>query len=146
MTHSFKTAGLAALAGIGLFANPALADEHGEDATQMSRGEQRLAKMLDGRVAGEPESCINTLATGSLQIVDRTALVYRQGRTLWVNYTRNPESLDDDDYLVIKKFGDAGRLCRLDNVTSHDRGSNFFSGIVMLDDFVPYRLADKSES
>ena len=142
---TFLTAGAIALAACGLAATPALAEHHEGDAPEMTKGEKKLAKMLEGRVAGEPESCINTFTSGNLQIIDGTALVYKQGRTLWVNRTRNPESLDDNDYLVIKKFGDASRLCRLDNVTTHDRGSNFFSGVVLLEDFVPYRLPDKAE-
>lgn len=126
-------------AALALMAIPASAEEQ---ASAPSKGEQQLAKMLEGRVAGEPERCINTMGGGNLTIVDGTALVYRDGRTLWVNRTRHPEGLDDDDYLVIRKFGSASQLCRLDNVTTHDRQGNFFTGVVMLEDFVPYRKAE----
>lgn len=108
-----------------------------------TKGEEKLAKLLEGRVAGEPTDCINTLrGGGSLQIIDKTAIVYRQGKTVWVNRTARPETLDDDDYLVIRHFGSGSRLCRLDNVTTRDRTGNFFSGAVFLEDFVPYRRAD----
>jgi len=127
------------IAALAILAMPASAEE---DAPAPSKGELKLTKMLDGRVAGEPARCINTFGGGNLQIIDGTALVYRQGKTLWVNRTRNPDSLDDNDYLVIRKYGSAGQLCRLDNVTTHDRTGNFFTGVVFLEDFVPYRKAE----
>lgn len=127
------------IAALALLALPASAEE--QDGAP-SKGEAELAKLLEGRVAGEPERCINTFGNGSLRIIDGTALVYRQGSTLWVNRTRNPNSLDDDDYLVIRKYGGSSQLCRLDNVTTQDRGGNFFTGVVFLEDFVPYRKAE----
>lgn len=126
-------------AALALMAIPASAEE---EAPAPSKGELKLAKMLEGRVAGEPERCITTFRGGNLTIVDRTALVYRDGKTLWVNRTRNPDSLDDDDYLVIRKYGASSQLCRLDNVTTHDRTGNFFTGAVFLEDFVPYRKSE----
>lgn len=134
--------GALAIAAFGLAATPVLAEQHEGDAPELTRGEAKLAKMLEGREAGEPQDCINTFSSSNLQVIDGTALVYKQGKTLWVNRTRNPESLDDSDYLVIKKFGSAHQLCRLDNVTTRDRGSHFFSGVVFLSDFVPYRKAE----
>ena len=128
----------AAAAMTAMLAAPAV---HAEDR-EMTKGEQRLAEMLEGRVAGEPRSCISTLPSRSLTVIDETAIVYESGDTIWVNYTRNPESLDEHDYLVIKKFGASRQLCRQDNVTTRDSGSNFFSGVIMLEDFVPYRRAE----
>jgi hypothetical protein len=125
---------LAAITAAGVLAAPALADR--------PTGEEKLARMLEGRVAGEPSSCVNTLRGASVQIIDRTAIVVRDGRTLWVNRTAHPQSLDSDDYLVIRHMGGGSRLCRLDNVTTQDRTGNFFTGAVFLEDFVPYRRAE----
>lgn len=129
-------------AAIGLAAMPASADDHAE----MSKGEKRLAKMLEGREAGDAKRCIRTSPSRGLTIIDGTAIVYKEGKTIWVNRTRHPGSLDDDDFLVIRKFGSTNQLCRLDNVTTRDRFSQFFTGVVMLEDFVPYRMADKEHS
>ena len=76
-----------ATAAFGMLSSPVLADEN----AQMTRGEEKLAKLLDGRVAGEPQSCIRTLGSRNLSQIDGTALTYRDGDTVWVNYTRNPE-------------------------------------------------------
>ena len=134
---------ITAVAALGLFATPALAGQ--EHEAEMTKGQKELAELLEGRVAGEPERCINTFGSGSLRIIDKTALVYKKGDTVWVNYTKHPKSLDDDDYLVIRKYGSTNQLCRLDNVTTRDRGGNFFSGVIFLEDFVPYRKVEKAD-
>lgn len=127
-------------AACGLLAAPSVS------AKEKLKGEAKLEKMLEGREAGEPSRCIRTLGSSGFTKIDGTALVYRQGRTLWVNRTRNPESIDDDDYLVIRKYGgSASQLCRLDNVTTRDRFGNFFTGVILLEDFVPYRLKEEAE-
>ena len=100
--------------------------------------EAKLAKMLDGRVAGEPRDCIFLPSIRGSRIVDKTAIVYDAGRTLWVNRPRSgAESLDDDDILVTRLHSSS--LCSIDIVELQDRYSNFYSGFVGLGEFVPYR-------
>ena len=121
----------------------ALTTGAGVAAKDKKTGEEKLAKILDGRVAGKPVDCIHTWRSGNLSIVDNTAIVYRDGRTIYVNRTQHPEDLDWNDVLVIKRF-DSGQLCKLDNVTTIDRGSGITTGVVFLTDFVPYTMPDKS--
>lgn len=102
-------------------------------------GEQELAKMLEGREAGKPVSCIPSTLSNETRVIDKTAIVYRVGSTLYVNRPSNADRLDDDDILVTKLH--TGQLCRLDTVQLHDRTSFFWSGFVGLQDFVPYRKA-----
>lgn len=105
--------------------------------------EDQLAKLLEGRVAGKPQSCIPLSTTRSSQIIDKTAIVYRIGSTLWVNRPKGgAESLDDDDILVLKTSG--SQLCSIDTLELHDRSSHMYSGFVSLGEFVPYRR-DKGE-
>lgn len=100
-------------------------------------GEAKLAKMLEGRVAGEPQSCISAHSSHRLEIIDGTALVYDAGGTIYVARPSDPNSLDDDDILVIKRTG--GQLCSLDVMQTVDRTTGMLTGIVFLSDFVPYR-------
>lgn len=100
-------------------------------------GEEKLAKMLEGREAGKPVSCLPLGQANESRIIDKTAVVYRVGSTLYVNRPTNPESLDNDDILVTRLT--TGQLCRLDTVQLRDRTSFFYSGFVGLQDFVPYR-------
>ena len=108
------------------------------DARPRIAPEAKLAKMLDGRVAGEPRDCIFLPSIRGSRIIDRTAIVYDAGRRLWVNRPRSgAESLDDDDILVTNLHGSS--LCSIDIVQLQDRYSNFYSGFVGLGEFVPYK-------
>lgn len=103
-------------------------------------GEERLAKLIEGRTAGTPSDCIFTTPTGNdLTVIDGTALVYKAGGKLWVNRTRTPDAIDSDDVLVVRRFG--SNLCRTDTITLVDRLTGMFTGVIFLDDFVPYEKA-----
>lgn len=99
--------------------------------------QERLEKILAGRVAGKPVSCINLTTARDSQIIDKTAIVYNDGNTIWVNTPKFPNHLDDDDVMVTETHG--SQLCRMDVVRMHDRSDFMYSGFVSLEDFVPYR-------
>lgn len=103
-------------------------------------GEARLEKMLEGRVAGKPQSCINTFLNRNSTIIDRTAVVYGSGRTIWVNRPANARDLDDWDALLVRQHGT--QLCRQDIVTTFDTSSGMYTGNVFLTEFVPYTRVD----
>ncbi len=104
--------------------------------------QQQLDKLLAGRVAGKPVSCISLLDSNNTQVIDKTAIVYGWGRTLYVNTPDDARSLDGDDILVTKITG-SNQLCRLDTINLRDRTSHSFSGFVVLNDFVPYTRTGK---
>ncbi len=121
------------IAAAALAATPAVAKEK-------LAPEAQLAKLLEGRTAGEPQDCITLSSVSDSQVIDKTAIVYRIGGTLWVNRpTTGAESLNDDVVLVTKL--PTGRLCSIDTVQLHDRTSHFYRGFVGLGKFVPYRRA-----
>ena len=129
----------AAAAAFTLLAAPASAQETPSEPTAvLSKGEAKLAKMLEGRVAGEPQRCITLRGSDRLTIVDGAALVAERGDTIWVNRTAHPETLDDDDRMTIRKAS-SSQLCRLDQITTSSRTGNFYTGNIFLEDFVPYR-------
>lgn len=130
-----KIALLIAAAG-ALLAGPAL------QAKERLTGEQELAKLLEGREAGEPVSCIPLHRASDARIIDKTAIVYDSGRTIYVNRPRHADSLDDDDIMVTTLH--TSQLCRLDTVRMHDRSGHFFTGFVGLEDFVPYRRVERN--
>ncbi|MGB3804272.1 MAG: hypothetical protein WA935_09575 [Sphingopyxis granuli] len=121
------------IAATALAATPAVAKEK-------LAPEAQLAKLLEGRTAGEPQDCITLSSVSDSQVIDKTAIVYRIGGTLWVNRpTTGAESLNDDVVLVTKL--PTGRLCSIDTVELHDRTSHFYRGFVGLGKFIPYRRA-----
>jgi hypothetical protein len=121
----------ALIAAAALAATPAAAAEKPDP-------EARLARLLEGRVAGEPQKCITLSNVSSSQVIDETAIVYRIGSTLWVNRPEGgAESLDDDDILVTRTIG--SQLCNIDTIELRDRSSRMYAGFVSLGDFIPYR-------
>ncbi|RRN65046.1 hypothetical protein [Caulobacter sp. 602-1] len=106
-------------------------------------GEAKLAKLLEGRVAGKPVHCINLRATDSSEIIEGTAIVYKgPGGRLYVNRPRGgADSLRRDDILVTKTV--TSQLCNIDVVTLVDPLARFPRGFVNLGDFVPYAKPGK---
>jgi len=110
------------------------------DAKPRLSGEEKLAKLLEGRVAGEPTHCIYLPRIRSSRIIDDTAIVYDAGSVLYVNRPRaGAYGLDDDDVMVTDLHGGGSSLCSIDVVRLHDRSTLFYNGFVSLGDFVPYR-------
>ncbi len=99
-------------------------------------GEQQLAKMLDGRVAGKPVRCISTFGTVSTTIIDKTAIVYESGSVFYVNRPKFADSLGSDDVMVTRLT--SSELCDIDIVQLHERTGMWFKGSVSLSEFVPY--------
>lgn len=128
---AFATAALAALAATAALSPAA-------HAREKLTGEQQLAKLLEGRVAGEPVDCINPATTWNTRIIDKTAIVYDAGNVIYVNRPADPRSLDSDDVMVTEVRG-AGQLCSVDIVRLHDRNGMWYRGFVGLEKFTPYR-------
>lgn len=109
----------------------------GAKQTAAEKGEAKLTKMLEGREAGKPVSCISNMQNRDLTVIDRTALVYGSGTTIYVNRTQDPRWIDRDDIIVTKPTN-AAELCRMDSMHTMDRSTHMRGGAIMLDDFVPY--------
>lgn len=127
--------GLAALA-LGAGATPALADEPAN-----TPGEVELAKLLEGRVAGEPQRCIPDSNSRSLTVIDHTALVFRLGSKIYVNRPAGVEALDWNDVPIFERYG--SQLCRQDRVQLRDRNSLIPGPYLFLADFIPYTMVDE---
>ena len=105
-------------------------------------GEAELARLTEGRVAGEPVDCLDTRRFTGTRIIDRTAIVYEApGGMLWVNVPRGgAHTLDEWDVLLTRQFSTS--LCRGEIVRLLDPTTLMQTGAVSLGDFVPYRRAD----
>lgn len=123
--------------GLVAMTAPAQADSRAE------RGEARLAKALEGRVAGKPVRCIDQRNILSSQIIDRTAIIYRgPGNVLYVNRPNGREALDSNAILVTDSFN--GQLCSIDTVRLVDRSpGGMMRGVLGLNEFAPYAKPKK---
>jgi hypothetical protein len=115
----------------------ALAGATAHSADRVEKNEARLAKMLEGRTAGEPVACIPMPNGARLEVIDGVAMVYKSADILYVARPTDPKMLGRDDVLVIERFG--GQLCHTDVVRTIDRQGGYFTGVVFLGKFVPYR-------
>lgn len=128
-----------------LATQPVAAENHEDhDSAAMTEGEAKLAELLEGRVAGEPQSCIRSRLNDRLTVIDDTAYVYGRGKTIYVQRTRNPESIDRHDALVSRRFT-SSQICKLDVMTTIDPFNGFLTGVVFFDDFVPYTRVEDAE-
>jgi hypothetical protein len=105
------------------------------------KGERSLAKMLEGRTAGQSIDCIDPARAFSSEIINGTAVVYRMpGGKIYVNRPRvGAEFLDQDNMIHTRTFG--ARLCSYDMVTLVDRGGRLGllpAAFVSMGPFVPY--------
>ena len=104
------------------------------------RGEARLAQALAGKVAGQPITCLPSYRTNQMEVIDRDTIVYRDGRTSYVQHTNGhcyPNGPRGGYYLVTRSFGSAG-LCRGDIAQVVDSASRMFAGSCSFNEFIPY--------
>jgi hypothetical protein len=120
-----------------------LASSGAATAGQKATGEEELAKLLVGRVAGKPVNCIQQSSLSNSTIIDKTAIVYRSGSKLYVNRTRDPHGLDSDQILVNKNA--SSQLCSIDKLDLVDRDSHMWDGFAVLGEFVPYERVKNSQ-
>jgi hypothetical protein len=128
-----------AVTAFALAATPQIAQAADKKPAQnkaAEKGEAQLAKLIAGRTAGKPRSCIPAQISTRLRVIDNTAIVYDAGKTLWVARPDDPRSLNTSDILVIKRY--SSELCKQDVIHTVDRMSGFMTGVVFLNDFVPY--------
>jgi hypothetical protein len=119
------------------FALAALATAVPSPAAADAKGEAQLAKLLDGRVPGAPVHCLSRNERENMQVIDRTALVFRDGKTLYVNRPGGVNFLTWSDIPVFKIWGD--QLCSKDIAHLHDRSSGIGGPALVMGDFIPYR-------
>jgi hypothetical protein len=101
----------------------------------------KLDKLLAGRVAERPRSCISLRPSLRSRIVDN-AIVYEESQRLW--YVNRPDggrctSLRPNRTIVTRTS--TSQLCRGDIVRVIDPPGPIEYGACGLDDFVPYRKA-----
>lgn len=99
------------------------------------KGEAKLQKMIEGHVAGEPTRCINMTGRDGLQIVDRTAVIFKSGDTIYVGRPLHPSVLRKEGSLAVVR-SNSMRVCTDDSIVAvHSRG---IGRQVQLAEFVPY--------
>lgn len=122
---------------------PLLAGCVANEARQAGRDEIALARDLSGRQAGEAQTCLPVpIGPGSLQAVNNRTLVYRQGRTIWVNrLAADCPGLRPLSTIIIGV--QSGGYCRGDHIRARQPNDIIAGPVCSLGDFTPYRAASR---
>ncbi len=104
--------------------------------TRQERNEARLAEMIEGRTAGEPQACVTSFRSNDIEVIPYVGIVYDAGDTIYVARATRPNQLRSSDVPIIERHG--SQLCRHDVMRTIDRHSGFTTGGLFLEDFVPY--------
>jgi hypothetical protein len=115
---------------LALGAMPATAQSPAE------RAEERLAELTEGRTAGEPDNCIAVLNPLNLRVEENVGLVYERGDTIWIAKAEDPRQIGRNDVPIFQRWN--SQLCTNDIIRTVDRYSGFFTGVLRLEEFVPY--------
>jgi len=108
-------------------------------AKNAEENEAKLARMLEGRTAGEPVNCISARLSNRIEVIEHVGIVYDAGDTIYVARPTDARQLGRDDIVVIDRFG--SRLCSNDVIRTVNRYQGFTTGAVFLEEFVPYTKA-----
>ena len=107
--------------------------------TRSPRAARELASALAGRTAGPPVRCLPGFRTTQMQIVDDFTILYRDGRTTYVQNPRGGcRGIANGGYtMVIRQFG-TNQQCDGDIAQLVDLSSNFTGGSCIFGPFTPY--------
>jgi hypothetical protein len=99
----------------------------------------RALKQLAGRSAGEPVSCIQLTRIRSSEIIDSTAVIYKESARRW--YVNQPDhgrcAMLNPRRIIITRTPST-QLCGNDLITIAEAGSPITYGACGLGKFVPY--------
>ena len=127
-----------------LLAAGCLAAPYGErSAMADEEGQARLAEALEGRVAGEPESCVRSQDLEGNRGIDHDTILFEgRGNVVYVNHTRSscPE-LTPRRALRLRTT--STQICSGELVRVFDPDTGIEYGGCSLGDFIPYRRADQ---
>lgn len=108
--------------------------------SELAEGDEaELARELEGRVAGAPQSCVSVTPSEALTIVSADTLVLRRAGTIWVNRLHGDCPGLRPLHTLIVQPGLSGQYCRNDRVRAIEPGSSIAGPICPLGDFTPYR-------
>ena len=106
-------------------------------------GEAHLQRLLAGKVAGPPVTCLPSARTDEMIVVDDDTIAFRVGNRVYVNnVTAGCSQMDSPGAtLVFRNVGGGTGHCRGDIATVTYLSSGTSMGSCVLGEFVPYAPA-----
>ena len=129
----------AALLGLGGAALVGSCATAPDQTTHSPKAQKELTEALAGRTPGKPVNCISNYRTNDMQIIDDWTLLFRDGRTIYVQNPRGGcQGLGiGGNTLVTREFGTTP-LCSGDINRTVDLRTGMSAGACVFSPFVPY--------
>ena len=108
-----------------------------------AQGQQEFERLVAGKVAGPPQSCLATFNTNDMIVIDDETVAFRQGANrVYVNHLQSGCNgiASGFNALVTRQTG-ASSLCRGDIAESQNLTSHVTTGSCVFGDFIPYSRA-----
>lgn len=106
--------------------------------TRTAEGQAKLQRLIAGKVAKAPVTCLSSLRTRNSTTIDNSTIAFRTGQTVYVNHLRGACSqLDSNFYTLVTRSSGSG-LCSGDIADVTDLRSGMIVGSCALGEFVPY--------
>jgi hypothetical protein len=111
-----------------------------EPMSRSAEADAHLAKLLAGKTAGKPVSCLQSWKSGDMVVIDDSTVVFRDSpRRVYRNDFRGGSCnrLGGGSYALVTK-STSTQLCSGDIAQVVDVSNGFTVGSCVLGDFVPY--------
>ena len=109
-----------------------------EPTTRSAEAQAQLDKLLVGKVAGNPVSCLSQARPSASTVsIDDNTIAFRQGSKVYINHPSGGCTNLNGPYALVTRTPST-RLCRGDIAEVRDMVSGFTVGSCVLGDFLPY--------
>lgn len=111
----------------------------GPEPGRTAEAEAHLDKLIAGKVAGRPISCLPHYSANDMTVIDDGTIVFKNGRTVYRNDFQGGtcSNLSRGHYALVTRTTGSG-LCRGDIAEVRDLSAGMGVGSCVLGDFVPY--------
>lgn len=106
-------------------------------AQKDERGARELAAVTEGRVAGEPQRCVDPRRVQGPQIISPNTIVYRDVDTVYTMEASGCPYIDDN-YVVVAEINGTN-FCENDRFRTLQRGAVVPGAICRVGKFTPWR-------
>ena len=109
-----------------------------QPATRTAEAQAELNKLLAGKTAGAPITCLQHYRANDMIRIDDSTVAFRQGSKIYVNHLRGVCSNLTSSFYALVTRGNGMGLCRGDIAEVRDTSTGTLVGACGLGDFIPY--------
>ena len=108
-------------------------------ATRSAEAQAEFQKLIAGKVAGRPLTCLQSYRSGEMVTIDNSTVAFKNGSTVYVNHLIGEcQGLTSGFYTLVTRSTGSG-LCHGDIADVRDVRTGMIIGACAMGDFVPYK-------